>query len=116
MAAFSPFPRNPTHRLPHTASLQLDRNSFSGTLDSLIGLDALTQVIVSHNQLTGTFPMDTIGAGNQNALLEVLECASNGFSGDLPDQVRQPSSPSYLRLFCFGVFRSCLYEVFVWGK
>jgi hypothetical protein len=36
--------------------------------------------------------MDTIGAGNQNALLQVLECASNKFSGDLPDQVRQPSS------------------------
>ena len=108
--------RETPHTASHTPPLQLDRNSFSGTLDSLIGLDALTQVIVSHNQLTGTFPMDTIGAGNQNALLEVLECASNGFSGDLPDQVRQPSSPSYLRLFCFGVFRSCLYEVFVWGK
>ena len=84
--AASPFPRT------HTPPLQLDRNSLSGTLDSLIGLDALTQVIVSHNQLTGTFPMDTIGAGNQNALLQVLECASNKFSGDLPDQVRQPSS------------------------
>lgn len=75
--------------------LNLEDNLLTGSLDNLVGLTSLREIIVADNHFTGPLPMDSLGALTG---LKVLRLESNALSGELPKDVHPLSHLQVLML------------------
>jgi hypothetical protein len=73
--------------------LRISRNSFSGEFPQFTNFTDLRVISISGNNFSGEFPWTSIFNG-KNSLLNSFVISNCGFSGELPQRIPTPTSPT----------------------